>query len=103
MSKKLFAVIGILALVLALLPGVATAAPVGSSGDDPQLAPKEDNRPDPLTAKQSKLKEQALEAKLRVITSDDHVVHVKEKSPTMRWHVDNLSNSNAKVRAPYGP
>jgi hypothetical protein len=25
---------------------------------------------------------------LRVITSDDHVVHVKEKSPTTRWHVD---------------
>jgi hypothetical protein len=29
---------------------------------------------------------------LRVITSDDHVVHVKkEKSPTMRWHVDKES------------
>jgi hypothetical protein len=25
---------------------------------------------------------------LRVITSDDHVVHVKEKSLTTRWHVD---------------
>jgi hypothetical protein len=29
---------------------------------------------------------------LRVITSDDHVVHVKkEKSLTMRWHVDKMS------------
>jgi hypothetical protein len=25
---------------------------------------------------------------LKVITSDDHVVHVKEKSPTTGWHVD---------------
>jgi hypothetical protein len=25
---------------------------------------------------------------LRVITSDEHVIHVKEKSPTTRWHVD---------------
>jgi hypothetical protein len=29
---------------------------------------------------------------LRVITSDDHVVHVKkEKSPTTRWHMDKES------------
>jgi hypothetical protein len=28
---------------------------------------------------------------LRVITNDDHVVHVKEKSPTTRWHVDKKS------------
>jgi hypothetical protein len=29
---------------------------------------------------------------LRVITSDDHVVHIKkEKGPTMRWHVDKKS------------
>jgi hypothetical protein len=29
---------------------------------------------------------------LRVITSDDHIVHVKkEKSPTMRWHVNKES------------
>jgi hypothetical protein len=29
---------------------------------------------------------------LRVITSNDHVIHVKEeKSPTMRWHVDKKS------------
>ena len=64
MSKKFFAVIGILAILLALLPGAVTAAPVGSSSDDPQLAPKEDNRPDPLTTKKLELKEQALEAKL---------------------------------------
>jgi hypothetical protein len=28
---------------------------------------------------------------LRVITSDDHVVYVKEKSPTTRWHMDKKS------------
>jgi hypothetical protein len=29
---------------------------------------------------------------LRVITSDDHIVHIKkEKSPTTRWHVDKES------------
>jgi hypothetical protein len=28
---------------------------------------------------------------LRVITSDDHVIHVKEKSPTTRWHVNEES------------
>jgi hypothetical protein len=28
---------------------------------------------------------------LRVITSDDHIIHVREKSPTTRWHVDKKS------------
>jgi hypothetical protein len=28
---------------------------------------------------------------LRVITSDDRVIHVKEKSPTTRWHVNEES------------
>jgi hypothetical protein len=28
---------------------------------------------------------------LRVITSDDHVIRIKEKSPTTRWHVDKES------------
>jgi hypothetical protein len=28
---------------------------------------------------------------LSVITSDNHVIHVKEKSPTTRWHVDKES------------
>jgi hypothetical protein len=29
---------------------------------------------------------------LRVITRDDHVIHIKkEKSPTMRWHMDEES------------
>jgi immune inhibitor A len=51
-------------LVIALVP-TAGAAPNASSGnDDPQLAPKEDNRPDPLSTKKAELKEQALEAKL---------------------------------------
>jgi hypothetical protein len=28
---------------------------------------------------------------LKIITSDDHIVHVKEKSPTTRWHMDKES------------
>jgi hypothetical protein len=28
---------------------------------------------------------------LRVITNNDHVIHVKEKSPTVRWHVNEES------------
>jgi immune inhibitor A len=61
MSKKIFAVIGILAMLLALLPGVVTAAPVA---DDPEFAPKKDNLPDPLTTAQLELKDKALDAKL---------------------------------------
>ena len=61
MNKKLFAVLGILALLLALLPGVVTAAPVA---DDPEFTPKKDNLPDPLTTAQLELKQKALEAKL---------------------------------------
>jgi hypothetical protein len=37
---------------------------------------------------------------LRVITSDDHVVHVKEKSSTMRRHVDKKSRSWALAEKP---
>ena len=64
MSKKFFAVVGILILLLAFLPALATAAPVASTGDDPEFIPKKDNLPDPLTTKQLELKQAALEAKL---------------------------------------
>ena len=64
MNKKFFAVIGILAMLLALLPGAVTAAPIASSGDDPALVQKEDNRPDPLTTQKLELKKEALEAQI---------------------------------------
>jgi hypothetical protein len=36
---------------------------------------------------------------LRVITSDDHIIHVKKKkSPTMRWHVDKESQIMSAAR-----
>jgi hypothetical protein len=36
---------------------------------------------------------------LRIITSDDHVVHIKgEKSPTTRWHVDKKSQNMSAGR-----
>jgi len=61
MNKKFFAVIGILALLLALLPGAVIAESVG---DDPEFTPKKDNLPDPLTTIQLDLKQKALESKL---------------------------------------
>lgn len=61
MSRKFFAVIGILAMLLALLPGMVIAAP---EADDPEFTPKKDNLPDPITTAQLKLKEKAIEAKL---------------------------------------
>ncbi len=61
MSKKFFAVIGILAILLALLPFAAIAAP---AADDPDFTPKNDNLADPLTTRQLDLKQKALDAKL---------------------------------------
>jgi immune inhibitor A len=61
MSKKFFAVLGILAMLLALLPVAVIAAPVA---DDPEFTPKKDNLPDPLTTAQLELKQKALDAKL---------------------------------------
>jgi immune inhibitor A len=52
-------------LLIAIVPAAAAAPRVASgAGDDPTLAPKQDNLPDPLTTKQLELKQQALEAKL---------------------------------------
>jgi immune inhibitor A len=62
MKSKLFSALLIMTLVLASIATVASAAP--EVGDDPQMGQREDNRPDPLTTKQLKLKEQAMEAKL---------------------------------------
>ena len=61
MSKKFIAVIGILAILLALLPFAAIAAP---AADDPEFTPKNDNLADPLTTRQMDLKQKALDAKL---------------------------------------
>ncbi len=45
--------------------GIAGAGPSASSGvDDPQPAPRQDNKPDPLTTQQLELKAKGLEAKL---------------------------------------
>jgi len=66
MKGKLFRTFLVAALLLAVFVSAAGAAP-GANGrayDDPEFVPKEDNRPDPQTTKQLKLKEQALEAKL---------------------------------------
>ena len=64
-AKRLGVFVIFALLVLAIVP-MAGAAPNASGGVDenPTLAPKEDNLPDPLTTKQLELKEQALEAKL---------------------------------------
>lgn len=62
MSKKFFAVMGILALFLAVVPGAVTAAP--GIHDEPNFAGKVDFRIDPLTAMQLELKEKALTAQL---------------------------------------
>ncbi|HEY5975563.1 MAG TPA: M6 family metalloprotease domain-containing protein, partial [Geobacteraceae bacterium] len=66
MKSKWFGVFLIAALfVAALVPGAAAApARSDSSGDAPELAPKNDNLPDPLTTMQLDLKQKALEAKL---------------------------------------
>jgi immune inhibitor A len=66
MKNKLFSASLVLALLLVSIVPLASAAPAASTGvyGEPDLAPKEDNRPDPLTTKQLELKAQALEAKL---------------------------------------
>ena len=65
MKHKLLAVLSILVLV-GMLPGAALASPVASDsiGDGPELAPKQDNLPDPLTTQQLELKKKAIDAKL---------------------------------------
>src|SRR5512142_1306621 len=66
MKAKWFSAILILAmLVIAIVPSVAAAKKKpGDQPVNPPAAPKQDNRPDPRTTKQSELKQQALEAKL---------------------------------------
>ena len=64
MKQKLFGSFIVAALLLALLvPAVlASPAPRGAY-DSPEYTPREDNRPDPLSTQQLKLKEKALDAK----------------------------------------
>ena len=66
MKGKLFRTFLVAALLLTVVVSAAGAAPRANGGayDDPEFVKKEDNRPDPLTTKQLKLKEQAMEAKL---------------------------------------
>ena len=66
MKGKLFRTFLVAALLLTVVVSAAGAAPGANGGayDGPDLAKKEDNRPDPLTTKQQELKQQALEAKL---------------------------------------
>ncbi len=65
MNKKIFSIMMVSALLLALLVPVAMASSPNGNGDGaPEFVPKEDNRPDPLTTNQLELKEQALQAKL---------------------------------------
>ena len=65
MNKKIFSIMMVSALLLALLVPVAMASSTNGNGDGaPEFVPKEDNRPDPLTTNQLELKEQALQAKL---------------------------------------
>jgi immune inhibitor A len=65
MKGKLISILVLAVLLISLVPA-AWAAPAAVSGasDQPDAVQKEDNRPDPLTTQQLKLKEQALEAKL---------------------------------------
>ena len=68
MGKKtvrlLLAVSALAALLLIAIAGAAIAMPVADGGGGRDLAPKVDNRPDPLSTNQQELKQQALEAKL---------------------------------------
>jgi immune inhibitor A len=66
MKAKWFSSLVILVMLLVAFAPVAGAAPAGSSsvGDDPELTPKKDNLPDPLTTMQWDLKQKALDAKL---------------------------------------
>ena len=66
MKAKWFSSFLILAMLLVAIVPAAVAAPTGASsvGDDPELTPKKDNLPDPLTTMQLDLKAKALEAKL---------------------------------------
>ena len=72
MKIKISALMGILTLLLSLFAGTVTAAPVfvSDADDDPIPAPRNDNRPDPLTTKQSALKQRALEARLNGKATD---------------------------------
>ena len=62
MKTKLFSALLIMALVLASVAAVASAAP--AAGDEPDLAGQIDNRMDPATARQAELKEKAMAAVL---------------------------------------
>jgi hypothetical protein len=66
MRTKWFGVFMVLVLLAAAIVPVAGASPANPVGGfpEPELAPKKDNLPDPLTSMQLDLKQKALEAKL---------------------------------------
>ncbi len=66
MSRKLFRTFFILVLISMFAASAAWAAPQASqdTGSGPDTAPREDNRPDPYTANQQELKQEALQAQL---------------------------------------
>jgi immune inhibitor A len=65
MKSKWFGIVLMLALLVAAIVPGASAAPAGADGKHgDELPPKNDNRSDPLTARQQELKQMALDAKL---------------------------------------
>jgi immune inhibitor A len=66
MKTKWFSALLIAAILVIAVAPMAGAAPMAASdiGDDPELTPKQDNLPDPLTTLQLDLKQKALDAKL---------------------------------------
>jgi immune inhibitor A len=66
MKWKTVSALLILVMLLITVMPAAGAAPFASDavGDQPEAAPKQDNKPDPLTTAQLELKEKAIEAKL---------------------------------------
>ncbi len=66
MKAKTFHMFLVLTLLLLFMVPAVIAAPAASDGfdDNPEFAPKQDNKPDPLTTMQLELRAKGLEAKL---------------------------------------
>jgi len=62
MNRKIFALIGIIALLVFVLPAIALAS--DGIGGEPDLAGRTDDRHDPLSAQQAERREMALEAQI---------------------------------------
>ncbi len=64
MKRSLFTIITLVAMLAMMLSVFGTASASEGVNTGPELTPKNDNLPDPLTTKQLELKQQALDAKL---------------------------------------